>query len=164
MCLGIPGKRVMLLGLGLDVLRKIAKERVHFHVHQHANDTPHFHAHAHKDDSDHEDSIHQHDHSIGFSYRALFVGFMHGMAGSAALILLTLQQTISPLLGITYIAIFGLGSILGMAALSIVIAIPLRYSSRSLAWLHNGLQGSIGAVTIILGMIVIYTTGSSIIG
>ena len=77
---------------------------------------------------------------------------MHGMAGSAALILLTIQQTVTPLEGIIYIATFGLGSILGMATLSIVIAIPLRYSSRSLSWLHHGLQGSIGAVTIAIGL------------
>ena len=152
----------MLLGLGLKVLRKTSKERVHFHAHQHANHAPHFHAHSHKDDSDHKDSIHQYVHLKGFSYRALFVGFMHGMAGSAALILLTLQQTVTPLEGISYIATFGVGSILGMAALSIVIAIPLRYSSRSLAWLHNGLEGSIGAVTIAIGLILIYTTGSSL--
>ena len=85
---------------------------------------------------------------------------MHGMAGSAALILLTLQQTVTPLQGITYIATFGLGSIVGMATLSVVIAIPLRYSSRSINWLHNGLQGSIGAITIALGLMLIYTTGS----
>jgi len=88
----------MLLGLGFDVLRKIAKERFHFHVHQHANHAPHFHAHAHKNGFDHKDSTHQHVHLKGFSYRALFVGFMHVMAGSAALILLRLQQSsVSPL-------------------------------------------------------------------
>ena len=111
----------MLLGLGLDVLRKIAKERIHFHVHQHANHAPHFHAHSHKDDFDHKVSTHQHVHLKGFSYRALFVGFMHGMAGSAALILLTLQQTVSLLEGIIYTGTFGLVSIVGMATLSIAI-------------------------------------------
>jgi hypothetical protein len=52
---------------------------------------------------------------------------------------------------------------LGMATLSIVIAIPLRYSSRSIRWLHNGLQVSIGALTIAIGMMLIYTKGSSLL-
>ena len=90
------------------------------------------------------------------------IGFMHGMAGSAALILLTLQQTISPLMGVIYIAMFGLGSMAGMATLSMLIALPLRYSSCSLTWLHNGLQGSIGLATIILGAVLCYTSGLSI--
>ena len=47
---------IMLLGLGFDVLRKMIKERVHFHVHHHPNQTPHFHAHSHKGESEHTDS------------------------------------------------------------------------------------------------------------
>lgn len=154
---------IMLLGLGLDVLHKMTKTRVHFHVHQHSNQVPHFHAHSHRREADHNDVDHEHAHSKKFPYRALFVGFMHGMAGSAALILLTLQETISPFHGIMYIAVFGLGSMVGMAALSIVIAIPLRYSPCFTSWLHNGLQGFIGTATIILGVMVIYTTGSSLL-
>jgi len=154
---------VMLVGLGCDVLRKIAKSRVHVHVHHHPHQSPHVHVHSHQGESDHRTPDHHHMHSTAFPYRALFVGLMHGMAGSAALILLTLQQTVTPLQGIIYIAIFGLGSIVGMATLSIVIALPLRYSSRSISWLHNGLQGSIGAVTIVLGLMLIYTTGSSLL-
>ncbi len=150
---------VMLLGLGLDVLRKMTKERIHFHAHQHSNQPPHFHAHSHVKGADHKDANHDHAHSKAFPYRALFIGFMHGMAGSAALILLTLQQAVSPLLGILYIIIFGLGSMAGMAVLSIIIAIPLRFSAQSATWLHNGLQGCVGSMTVILGAFVIYSTG-----
>jgi len=92
------------------------------------------------------------------------VGFMHGMAGSAALILLTLHTTLSPMMGLLYIVLFGLGSIAGMAVLSLVIALPLRYSARSLTWLHQGLQGTIGGVTIILGVTLIYTMGAEFLG
>ena len=51
---------------------------------------------------------------------------MHGMAGSAALILLSLEAVQSFPMGILYIVLFGAGSIVGMALLSIAIAIPLR--------------------------------------
>jgi hypothetical protein len=80
---------------------------------------------------------------------------MHGMAGSAALILLTLNTVMSPLMAIGYIVIFGLGSILGMGVLSVVIAIPLWYSARSLTWVHHSLQGVVGISTIVLGGYVI---------
>ena len=152
----------MLVGLGIDVLRKLLKERVHFHVHQHPDQLPHFHAHSHKGESKHTLSPHDHEHPQGFPYRALFVGLMHGMAGSAALIILTLQTTFSVMDGFLYIAVFGIGSIAGMAVLSLVIALPLRYAPSSLTWFHNGLKGSIGFMTIILGLMVMYATGVSL--
>ena len=80
---------------------------------------------------------------------------MHGMAGSAALILLTLNTVMSPSMAIGYILIFGLGSILGMGLLSVVIAVPLWYSARSLTWVHHSLQGVVGISTIVLGGYVI---------
>jgi len=150
----------MLVGLGIDVVRRLIKERIHFHVHQH-RDQIHFHAHSHQGESkNHQSSAHQHIHPQGFPYRALLIGFMHGMAGSAALIILTLQTTLSPLTGLIYIVIFGLGSIAGMAALSLIIALPLRYSAHSFTWAHNGLQGCVGVITIIIGATILLNTGT----
>ena len=145
----------MLVGLGIDVFRRMRKERIHFHLHQHAHTAPHFHAHTHAPNMPHTEAAHQHTHPKGFPYRAFIVGLMHGMAGSAALILLTLNTTMSLWTAINYIFIFGLGSILGMGLLSIVIAIPLWYSSHSLTWVHESMQGVIGIVTIALGAYVI---------
>jgi hypothetical protein len=64
---------------------------------------------------------------------------MHGTVGSAALILLTLEAVQSPAVGMMYIALFGIGSIAGMAALCVVIAVPLRRSALGLTQLHSGL-------------------------
>ena len=153
----------MLVGLGVDVLRKIVKERIHFHVHQHPDHPPHFHAHSHRGDSVHTSSTHEHAHPTGFPYRALFVGLMHGMAGSAALIILTLKTTLSPLTGLLYIALFGFGSIVGMAGISLVIALPLRLATPSLTWMHNGLKGCIGTLTVALGLTILYRTGFSLL-
>ena len=145
----------MLVGLGLDVFRRMQKERIHFHLHQHAHTAPHFHAHAHVPSMPHPEDAHQHAHPQGFPYRAFIVGLMHGMAGSAALILLTLNTVMSPSMALGYIGIFGLGSILGMGLLSVVIAVPLWYSARSLTWVHHTLQGVVGISTIVLGGYVI---------
>lgn len=150
---------VMLVLLGTDVLYRLGKDRIHFHFHKHRNGSVHLHAHSHQKGEQHNPQRHEHRHPAGFPVRALLVGSMHGLAGSAALILLTLQTVQSPLTGMLYILLFGAGSIAGMAALSVVIAVPLHYSSRGLAWLHNGLQGVIGCGTLFLGVIVIYRIG-----
>ncbi len=144
---------VMLVGLGTHVLWRLYRDRIHFHVHRHADGTVHFHAHSHAGDPHpHDPTRHEHAHPARFPIRALLVGLMHGMAGSAALILLTLQTVPSPQIGLAYMALFGVGSIAGMAVLSAVIAIPLQYSARRLTWLHNGLQTTVGMLTIGLGM------------
>lgn len=151
---------LMLIGLGIDVLRRLIRDRIHFHVHTHADGERHFHAHSHAGEQGHP-AVHQHAHGEAsrFPFRALFVGMMHGMAGSAALILLTLQSVHSPLTGLVYILLFGVGSIAGMAALSMIIAVPLRYSAKGLTWLHNGLQVMIGMITIGVGGMMVYEIG-----
>jgi ABC-type nickel/cobalt efflux system permease component RcnA len=148
----------MLVFLGLDVLRRLLRERVHFHQHRHGA-TVHFHAHSHTQRQAHADDPHQHEHLKAFPLRALLVGMMHGMAGSAALIILTLNSVLSVTQGILYIALFGVGSIVGMALLAAVISLPLRYSSRSFTWAHNGLKAAVGLVTIGVGSKLIYELG-----
>lgn len=152
---------LMLIALGLDVLRRLYRQRVHFHVHRHEDGTVHIHAHTHTHHGEaaHDPLDHRHRRPEGFPYRALAVGLMHGMAGSAALILLALGRIASPWQGMAYMALFGLGSVLGMAVLSVAIAMPLRYSARGLSRLHNALQGAIGLGTIALGAVMTYETG-----
>jgi ABC-type nickel/cobalt efflux system permease component RcnA len=147
---------VMLVALGSDVLYRLWRERVHFHAHRHADGVGHFHAHSHRGErAPHDAARHEHRHLRGFPGRALLVGMVHGMAGSAALILLSLETLRSPGLGLAYIAIFGLGSILGMAALSAAIAVPLRLSSRRLTRVHGGLSATIGLATVLLGCYIV---------
>lgn len=150
---------IMLVFLGSDVIRRLIRDKIHFHSHQHDNEITHFHAHKHTNKQKHADSAHNHEHASGFPIRALYVGLMHGMAGSAALIILTLQSVNSVTTGLFYILMFGIGSIIGMAALSVIIAIPLRHSAKGLTWLNNGLQAVIGIATIALGSTLIYDIG-----
>ena len=152
---------LMLVVLGIDLLRRVARERVHFHIHRHPDIGVHLHAHSHAGETiEHDPEHHKHGHSRSLHVRALLVGMMHGMAGSAALILLTLETVASPRLGFLYLALFGLGSILGMALLSVVIAIPLRYSESGLTFAHNTLKGAVGLATVVLGVAIIYEIGA----
>jgi high-affinity nickel-transport protein len=62
--------------------------------------------------------------------RALFVGAIHGMAGSAAVSLLVLATLRSVWGAVLYLGIFGLGTILGMTALTAVMAFPVSLALR----------------------------------
>jgi len=144
---------LMLVALGLDVLRRLYRDRLHVHVHSHGEQR-HLHVHSHRAESGtaHDPGHHCHPHPAGLPLRALFIGIMHGLAGSAALILLALETVASPWLGMVYMGLFGIGSIIGMALLSLVMAIPLRQSARGLGWFHHGLQMVVGAVSVFLGI------------
>ena len=147
---------VMLVGLGGHLLYRLWRDRIHFHMHRHGDGVVHFHAHSHRGEArDHSASAHDHAHPAKLPVRTLLVGMMHGMAGSAALLILTAASVGTPALGFAYVALFGAGSILGMAALSAVIAVPISYSARLMTWANRGLQGAIGAATVVLGVWVI---------
>jgi hypothetical protein len=148
---------VMLLLLGADVLRRMRQRRVHLHVHRHADGTVHLHAHRHAAEEAHDRDHHQHAHE-GFPLRALLVGMVHGLAGSAALLLLTLTTLSSAWLGVAYITVFGIGSIAGMAVLAAVISLPLQGTARHLTGWYNGLEAVIGAGTLLVGAWVLYHT------
>jgi cytochrome c biogenesis protein CcdA len=148
---------IMLVGLGAHVLWRLWRDRVHFHRHGHGDGTEHIHVHSHVNETvAHEKSAHLHEH--GFRWRTLLVGLMHGMAGSAALLVLAISQVANAAYGLFYVLLFGIGSMLGMSALSVVIAVPLAVSARWLTWANRGLQGIVGIVTIAIGSITIYST------
>lgn len=147
---------VMLVALGADVLWRLRRDQVHFHVHEHEDGAAHFHAHSHAGHEAHGRREHRHDHAG--SLRPFAVGLVHGMAGSAALVLLTVERTASVGAGMIYMLVFGLGSILGMAILSAIIAVPFRVSAGSLERFHDGLQWAVGLGTIALGLATVFTS------
>jgi hypothetical protein len=148
---------IMLVGLGGHVLWRLWRDRVHFHQHGHGDGAVHLHAHSHAGETvAHARAAHAHGH--GFRWRTLLVGLMHGMAGSAALLVLTVSQATSAASGLGYIALFGVGSMIGMGALSTVIAVPLVVSARWLTWANSSLQGGVGIITIAIGIRTIAAT------
>jgi hypothetical protein len=141
----------MLVALGTHVLWRLWHDRVHFHRHRHDDGTVHIHAHSHVGETaPHPSAPHVHAH--GFRWRTLLVGLMHGMAGSAALLLLAVSQAPSAAAGLIYVALFGIGSMIGMGALSLVIAVPIAISARWLTFANGALQGAVGFVTIAIGL------------
>lgn len=139
-----------LIVLGIDVLRRLRAGRVHFHAHQHDAGW-HVHAHSHAGAVAHDRTDHEHEHRRSLLPRALVVGSIHGMAGSAGLILVSLPALHSGLRALAYLGVFAIGTILGMVLFAVVIALPLRFPGRRLQWASTGLEATVGALTIALG-------------
>jgi high-affinity nickel-transport protein len=83
--------------------------------------------------------------------KPLLIGMMHGLAGSAALTLLVLGEIPSFGLGMTYLLIFGLGSIGGMALMSLLIGLPFALTAGSPAW-NRGLRLAAAVASLAFGV------------
>jgi hypothetical protein len=75
---------------------------------------------------------------------------VHGAAGSAGLLVLAAAAD-SLLNAVGFVITFGLGSILGMAALSFVAAYPLRLLERCANWFNTAVTVAIGSIAVIIG-------------
>ena len=146
---------VMLFLLGLNVLRKLFQGgKLHFHTHEHAG-RKHVHPHLHEAAKTDEPNTH---HGFSFNPRALIIGMVHGMAGSAALMFLVIPTIESRPLALLYVVIFGVGSIVGMMLMSLLVGLPFYFTSKFNRFNHI-LQCVAGLVSIGLGLMIIYEKG-----
>ncbi len=84
--------------------------------------------------------------------RSLCVGMVHGLAGSAALALLVSQTLPSAGGQLVYIALFGAGSIVGMATLSLAFAVSMNFTAQRLSGLHQLLNAAFAGFSVLLGL------------
>lgn len=154
------GVGIMLVGLGIQVIYSFQKKKVHQHAHGHEEDAhTHFHSHA-------ENPAHSPEHhgvkGVGkpfFRKKSYFIGTIQGLAGSAALTLLVLASIDSPLAGIGYILLFGLGSVLSMGVMTILISMPIIFSANRLPNLNRFIQPGVGVLSILFGVFLMYRIG-----
>jgi hypothetical protein len=143
---------LLLAYLGVDVLRRIRRRHVHFHVHRHDDGVRHVHVHAHAGAGEpHDAAHHEHAHPKGLLVRAGLMGSVHGMAGSAALVVLSLQAVSSPGLALAYMGVFAAGSIAGMVLFSLAIALPVRLQGRYLERATRGFEAALGVASVVIG-------------
>jgi len=134
---------IMLVGLGIRAIALAVRQgaigptHTHHHgpvVHRHAGATPHVH--------------------VGrwtLARRPLLVGAVHGLAGSGALTALVLATLTSTAARITYMALFGFGSTLGMAILSGLLGWPLAKIGANHTMIR-ALSVAVGCLSIGLGI------------
>ena len=147
----------MLVLLGGNVLYKLAKGRA-LHVHTHAHDGgPHTHLHMHAAEAGH-DHPHQHR-TLRLNGRPFVVGVVHGLAGTAALMMLVVSAIPSLWLAAGYILIFGVGSIGGMTVMSLLMTVPLTLAARRLGLIERLIRLAAGLFSLVFGLYLVWEVG-----
>ena len=156
----------MLIGLGGRSLWAMASGGVlHSHVHAHGarvHAHPHVHRHVHADapgttlvtgDESH--------HGARVWRRPLLVGLLHGAAGSAAPMMIVLTTIPSPALALLAVAVFGLGSIAGMALISALVGLPFVLAGGRSSRLEGALRMGAALASIAVGCGLAWRIGAS---
>jgi hypothetical protein len=84
---------------------------------------------------------------------------VHGLAGSAAIALLVLSAIPQPLWATLYLAIFCLGTIVGMGLITTAIATPFAVAAQRMSWMHQGLVTGSGLLSFGFGLFLAYQLG-----
>jgi cytochrome c biogenesis protein CcdA len=144
---------VMIVALGANLLIRLKREhgaRISLESHSHGRIS---HTHLHIQTPD-EAQRHRLPRRTPF-----LVGAFHGLAGSAALTLLVLAQIRTPALGLAYIALFGLGSVAGMAAMSSLFALPMTVLLRRFRSFDTALRLTAGTLSVGFGLYLVVEIG-----
>ena len=167
---------VMLVALGIanlsDIreavrrfLRRGSAHRVHSHAHRHG-DSNHIHLHAHDPEAQLDAAgstpLAWLDSRLGGLalyqlIRPLVVGVVHGLAGSAAVVLLVLTTIRGPSWSLLYLLLFGIGTIVGMMIITFAISWP--FASRPSARFAGGLRLASGLISVGFGCFLAYRVG-----
>lgn len=137
---------IVLVILGATIVCGYLTKRVHAHVHRHGGSLHmHFHSHAAAEG-------HDHAHEAPRFRRSLLVGMIHGLAGSAVLMLIALSTIRAPGLGLLYIVVFGVGSIVGMLGISTLLSVPFVLAHERFARIHRGIRIAVGSASLVYGV------------
>jgi high-affinity nickel-transport protein len=93
------------------------------------------------------------------TFRAFGVGLVHGLAGSAAVALLVLATIEDPRWACAYLLVFGLGTLLGMAAISTGFAFPVALASERWPGARRMIRLSTGALSLVFGAWLVWQIG-----
>lgn len=137
------GVALMLIGLGVRSIRLAIRQGVHGPVATHHHGAVvHRHPGAPK---------HVHVGAVTLARRPLLVGVVHGLAGSGALTALVLATLPSIGARVTYMALFGVGSTISMAALSGLLGWPIaRFGTNNRTF--RAVSMTVGCVSTALGV------------
>ena len=91
--------------------------------------------------------------------KAFLLGLVHGLAGSAAVALLVVATVRDPRAAFLYLAIFGLGTLVGMMLITIGFAAPVAVLADRFAWSGKGLRLVTGLLSVAFGLFVMYRIG-----
>lgn len=137
----VVGLMLVFLGISVYVNKKLFRKN-HAHPHVHADGTVHTHEHNH-------DKVHHHGH------RSYIIGCIHGLAGSGSLVILALSTLSDIQIILSFVLVFGVGSILGMMIVSGAIGLPFAVFTHS-ERIHKTLRFVVGAISMGIGFDILY--------
>jgi sulfite exporter TauE/SafE len=158
-CVGL-----MLIGLGVNALIKVARGgKLHLHQHEHSGHQ-HLHPHLHdKAAAEKHAARDESHHGYKLGQRPLWIGMLHGLAGSAALMLLVLSTIQSAFVGFLYIAVFGLGSIGGMMLMSSLLSLPFHLTAARFTQWNVVARVLAGLFSLGCGLLLLWEKGRELV-
>ncbi|HET7296587.1 MAG TPA: hypothetical protein VFI66_05555 [Gemmatimonadales bacterium] len=137
---------LLLVGLGGSVILRYARGRWHLHVHSHAAG-PHLHLHSHA-----RAPAHDHAHPQVDARRSLGFGLLHGLAGSATIMVLLVAAAPTRAAQIAYFAAFAVGTVVGMLLVSFSLAGLVRLASERGARWATALHVGSAVASVVVGL------------
>ena len=144
----------MLIFLGLQIIIRNIRQSNYFHTHNNKKNSIHTsHMKKERKNKNHEESHYFFNILPFIRPKSFFIGILHGLAGTGALMLVLLPNQSSFFQGITFLIFFSIGSIFSMSFISIIFFAPLRQidSAKTMIFITNIL----GAVSVFLGLILL---------
>ncbi len=97
---------------------------------------------------------HTHEHPPRFTgWRPLLIGVVHGLAGSAAVAILVLAAIPETAWALAYLAVFGVGTIVGMMLVTWLVAAPSVYAAQRVVRFQRGIRLAAGALSLGFGLL-----------
>jgi sulfite exporter TauE/SafE len=137
---------VMLVFLAITTIsnRKLFKIK-HMHPHTHENGTFHIHPHEHNGEHNH-------------THKSYIIGCIHGLAGSGSLVVLTTTTLGNIESVLSFILIFGIGSVIGMALVSSLIGLPFAFTNK-IGSANKILRYVAGTASFLIGVNIVFQIG-----
>ncbi|MBR61303.1 MAG: hypothetical protein CL904_01395 [Dehalococcoidia bacterium] len=161
---------VMLIILGVEVFRNISRGNLHMHIN---DNPPHIHIHSthnHESNSTPAKKHGKYNHGVLHGIlpmirpKSFVVGLVHSLAGSAAVLILLIPTINSNLMGIGYLMLFGIGTIVSMSVVTLILSFPLKAAFR-FPMAQKAILSIAGLANLALGSLLIFevVTGYEII-
>jgi len=139
---------IMLVYLGITSLLSSRKNKQHAHIHE-----------EHSEQDQEQDQVSDQSNKRKISYiKSLIIGLIHGLAGSAAMVLLTMSMVDSIWQGGLYILIFGVGTTIGMLFFTTILGLPFVLSKKKLT-VSRSLIIITASISILFGIYYMYNLG-----
>jgi sulfite exporter TauE/SafE len=90
--------------------------------------------------------------------KSTIIGLVHGLAGSGAIVLLTMSTVNSVLESAIYILIFGLGTVFGMLFFTTILGIGFIFSTKRVS-VNKTLTQITGVISTVFGIYYMYNLG-----